>query len=99
MSSSSSMWLNKIAWIGEYMWCDKEQDEDEYLSIYDDEWDKVLENDKSQNLYIIAFLFWFLSIKFSSKTVRMQQNFNQEITIKPKVFSLTAAAGLCKNIS
>ena len=49
MSSSSSMWLNKIAWIGEYMWCDKKQDEDEYLSIYDDEWDKILENDKNQN--------------------------------------------------
>ena len=99
MSSSSSMWLNKIAWIGEYMWCDKEQDEDEYLSIYDDEWDKVLENDTNQNLYVIAFLFWFLSIKFSSKAVRTLQNLNQKIMIKPKVFSLTAAAGLCKNVS
>ena len=71
------MWLNKIAWIGEYMWCDKKQDEDEYLSIYDDEWDKILENDKNQNLYVIAFLFWFLSIKFLSK-----QSESNKISIK-----------------
>ena len=77
MSSSSSMWLNKIAWIGEHMWCDKKQDEDEYLSIYDDEWDKILENDKNQNLYVIAFLFWFLSIKFLSK-----QSESNKISIK-----------------
>ena len=47
MSSSSSMWLNKIAWIGEYMWCDKKKQEDENISVNDEEWYKVLEKVKS----------------------------------------------------
>ena len=82
MSSSSSMWLNKIAWIGEYMWCDKEQDEDEYLSIYDDECDKVLENDKNQNLYVIAFLILIFEhqifVKNSPNATKLQSTNNDQ---------------------
>ena len=82
MSSSSSMWLNKIAWIGEYMWCDKEQDEDEYLSIYDDECDKVLENDKNQNLYVIAFFIFIFEhqifVKNSPNATKFQSRNNDQ---------------------
>ena len=60
--------------------CDvtKKQDEDEYLSIYDDEWDKILENDKNQNLYVIAFFILIFKHQIFVKTVRKQQNFNQK---------------------
>ena len=50
------MWLNKIACVGEYMWCDKKE-KDENTSINDDEWDKALE--KIMNRYLIAFLILF----------------------------------------
>ena len=50
-------------WIGEYMWCDKKKQEDEIISVNDEEWYKVLEKVKSwyynSLLFVLIFEHYF----------------------------------------